>query len=351
LAIPSKMKAARFYEVNEPLKVEEIPTPEIRDDEVLVEIKAVGLCGSDVHIVYEGVTPTSHKPIILGHEPSGVVAAVGKDVTGWKPGDRVSITPGIFCGSCSNCINGHAEICLSRQVIGIQRDGALAEYLNIPAKNLVRLPEQVPFEVGAIITDAIATPFHALIDRAQLKPGESIAIFGAGGLGLHAVQIAKLAGAKQIFVIDTRDDQLERAKSLGADVTINPSKESPVDRINNMTNGFGVDVSAEFIGLQNTIAQAVESVAIGGRTVVVGLGPEPISVLPPTIFVRKQLSLLGSYGFTKQTIEQLVELVAAGKLNVEESITHTFPLEEVNTALRYLHEKVENPIRVVVTFP
>jgi propanol-preferring alcohol dehydrogenase len=140
-----------FLRSNKPLIVEEIPTPEIRDDEVLVQIKAVGLCGSDVHIVYEGVTPTAFKPITAGHEPFGVVAAIGKDVHGWNPGDRISITPGIFCGSCSSCINGHGEICLSRKVIGIQRDGALAQYLNITAKNLVRLPDEVSRMVQFVV--------------------------------------------------------------------------------------------------------------------------------------------------------------------------------------------------------
>lgn len=344
------MKAARFYEVNQPLRIDQVAVPDIKDDEVLVQIKAVGLCGSDVHIVYEGITPTAFRPITLGHEPAGIVAKVGANVTGWEVGTRVSVTPGIFCGSCQNCITGHAEICLNRKVIGIQTEGALAEYLVIPAKNLVRLADNVPFTVGAIITDAVATPFHALIDRAELRSGESIAIYGAGGLGLHAVQIAKMAGAKQIFVVDVRDDQLERARKLGADITVNSTKESPVEVILQHTNGLGVDVAAELIGLRETIGQAVESVISGGRVVVVGLGPDPITILPPTIFVRKQLSLLGSYGFTKRTIEQLVELVSAGRLQLEESITHTFPIDQVNEALDTLHEKRGNPVRVVVTF-
>ncbi|WCK52771.1 zinc-binding dehydrogenase [Aneurinibacillus sp. Ricciae_BoGa-3] len=343
------MKAARFYGVGQPLRIDNVPIPSLRDDEVLVQVKAVGLCGSDIHIVYEGVTPTAFKPIILGHEPAGVIAKVGKGVQGWEIGSRVSVVPFLFCGSCPNCITGHMEVCVNRKVVGIQENGGLAEYIAMPAKNLVRLPKNVPFTVGAILTDAVTTPFHALVDRAALKPGESIAIYGAGGLGLHAVQIARIAGAKQIFVVDTRDDQLARAKKLGADITINPAQESPVEAIMRYTNGAGVDAAAEFIGLASTISQAVECLRIGGRAVVVGLGPEVINTLPPTIFVRKQLSLLGSYGGTKRNVEQLIELVSAGRLQLEESITHRFSLEEVNTALHVLHEKVDNPIRVVVT--
>ncbi len=346
---PTNMTAARFREVNEPLQLEDIPVPGIREDEVLVQVKAVGLCGSDVHIVFEGVTPTPFTPITLGHEPSGVVAAMGARVEGWEEGDRVAVTPLLFCSSCRNCITGHTNVCLERRILGIQANGALAEYLAAPAKNLVRLPENVPFTVGAIITDAVATPFQALAERAALRAGETVAIFGAGGLGLHAVQISRLLGAQKIIVVDPREGQLERAAQMGADLTIDPQQTPPVEAIQEATGGLGVDVAAEFVGLQETIAQCVESVVMGGRVVVAGLGADPINIVPPTEFVRKGISFLGSYGFTKRNIEQLVQLAASKRLNLEESITHTFPLEEVNTALEYLHEKIENPIRIAVT--
>lgn len=349
--LPSTMKAARFYEAGRPLEVEEVPVPEIREDEALVRVRAAGICGSDVHIVFEGITPTAFTPITLGHEPAGVVAAVGSRVEGWEPGERVSVTPFYFCGACPNCLAGHAEVCRERKVVGIHTDGALAEYMAVPARNLIPLPDGVPFEVGAIVTDAVATPFHALADRAALSPGETVAIFGAGGLGLHAVQLARLCGAQKIFVVDVREEQLERARRAGADVTVNPGETSPVEAILDETGGVGVDVAAEFIGLGETIAQAVECVVSGGRVVVCGLGAEPIEILPPTVFVRKQISFLGSYGFTKRNIERLLELVSAGRLDLERSITHTFPLEEVNTALKYLHEKIEDPIRIAVTLP
>jgi len=255
----------------------------------------------------------------------------------------------LFCSSCRNCITGHTNVCLERRILGIQANGALAEYLAVPAKNLVRLPENVPFTVGAIITDAVSTPFQALAERAALRAGETVAIFGAGGLGLHAVQISRLLGAQKIIVVDPREGQLERAAQMGADLTIDPQQTPPVEAIQEATGGLGVDVAAEFVGLQETIAQCVESVVMGGRVVVAGLGADPISIVPPTEFVRKGISFLGSYGFTKRNIEQLVQLAASGRLNLEESITHTFPLEEVNTALEYLHEKIENPIRIAVT--
>lgn len=343
------MKAARFYEIGVPLRIEHIPIPEIGEDEILVQVKAVGLCGSDIHILKEGLTLTAFKPITPGHEAAGIVARVGSKVQGWTQGERVSVLPGIYCGICPQCLQGRGELCERRRMIGIQTEGALAEYLKIPAKNLVRLPDNVPFTVGAIMTDAVATPFHALIDRAGLKSGETVAVFGVGGLGLHAVQIAKLAGARQIIAVDIRNEQLERARNVGADTTINSRDGSAASLIMAATEGRGVDVAAEFVGLTETIAQAVESAAAGGRIVVSGIGSEPITTVPPAVLVRRELSLMGSYAFTKQTIERLMDLIASGKLALEASVTHTFSLDEVNEGLDVLQKKIGNPTRVVIT--
>jgi alcohol dehydrogenase, propanol-preferring len=348
MTIPKTMKAARFYEVNCPLKIEEVSIPEIKEDEVLVRVKNVGLCGSDIHMVFEGTMRPPFYPIIIGHEPSGVVAKTGTNVTDWEIGARVSIYPIIYCGSCSNCVAGHSEICLKQQVLGVHRDGALAEYIAVPARNLIKLPDNVSFHIGSVVTDAVSTPFHALIERANLQSGESIAIYGIGGLGLHAVQIAKIAGAKKIFAVDVLDSQLEKAKALGADVLINPKNENPIEVIRKATGG-GVDLSAEFIGLQETISQAADSVRMGGRIVVSGVGYDPLQLMSAFKFVRKQLTLFGSFGQTKNTIESLIQLVENDRLHLEESITHRFPLEEVNTALEYLHKKIDNPTRILIT--
>ena len=235
MKIPETMRAARFYEVNKPLVIETVSVPEIKEDDALIQVKAAGLCGSDIHLVFEGA-PTAFKPIILGHEAAGILAKIGRNVQDWKIGTHVSVYPIIYCGKCVNCASGNMEICLSRSVVGVSRDGELAEYLAVPAKNLVRLPENMPLTVGAIICDAVPTPFHALIDRLNLKPGESIAIYGTGGLGLHAVQIAKMAGAGRIFAIDPLAEQLNRAKKMGADMIINPKLETPSEAIRNARN-------------------------------------------------------------------------------------------------------------------
>lgn len=343
-----KMKAARFYKVREPLKIDIIPVPELGPEEVLVDVKACGICGSDLHIVYEGVTPTAYSPITLGHEPSGVIAALGPEVEGWEVGERVTINPFLTCGKCIHCLSGNSQICLSRRVIGIHTEGGLAEFIKIPAENLVRLPENIPFDQGGIAVDAVATPFHAITDRGALKAGEKVAVFGCGGLGIHGIQIAKICGASLVIAVDTIDSVLERAKKAGADEVINPKREKPIQKIKEMTGGIGVDLALEFIGLKETIEQAVTCIRVGGRVVVVGLGPEAISLQPPTVFVRSELSFLGSYGSTTLEIQSVIDLVASGKLNLSDSITERFPLEEVNKGLDHLHRKIGNPIRIVI---
>jgi 2-desacetyl-2-hydroxyethyl bacteriochlorophyllide A dehydrogenase len=343
-----KMKAARFYKVGKPLKMDLIPIPELEPEDVLVDIKACGICGSDIHILYEGVTPTSYTPITLGHEPSGVIAALGQEAKGWEVGDRVTVNPFITCGKCINCLSGNSQICSSRRVIGINTEGGLAEFLKIPARNLIPLPENIPFDQGGITVDAVATPYHALTSRGALRVGEKVAIFGCGGLGIHGVQIAKICGASLVVAVDTIDSALKRAKKVGADEVIDPRKYSPVKKIKEMSGGIGVDLALEFIGLRETIEQAMGCIRVGGRVVVVGLGPEIISLPPPTTFVRTELSLLGSYGSTTSEIQNVIDLVASGKLNISDSITDRFPLEEVNKGLDHLHKKIGNPIRIVI---
>lgn len=343
------MTAARFEGVGKPLAVQEVPIPEPADDEVLVRVAAVGLCGSDVHIAVEGITPTPYVPITLGHEIAGTVAAVGGAVREWAEGQRVCVFPLIFDGSCPNCLAGHSEICINRQAIGIHRDGGLAEYVAVPATNLCAVPDPVPFDQAAICTDAVITPFHALIDVARLTPGEAVAVIGVGGLGLHAVQIAELAGAAPVIAVDSRSTQLDRAARAGADVLCDAAAESVVEAVLAATDGIGVDVAAEFIGTQETIAQSVECLRTGGRAVVVGLGADPIAVLRRRSSSASSSSCSVSYAGTLATLRRVLRLVASGRLDVSHSITHTFPLDEADEALRTLHERIGAPQRVVVS--
>ena len=342
------MTAARFYEPGQPLRIEHLPLPRPAADEVLVRVHATGLCGSDVHIAVEGITPTPYRPIVLGHEVAGTVAALGEGVHGWAVDDRVAVSGVVADGTCPQCIAGRSQLCASRSIIGIHREGGLAEFVAVPARNLCPLPANVPFDIGAIVTDAVSTPFHALVDVARVQPGEAVAVIGAGGLGLHAVQIAKLMGAYPVIAVDVREAQCARAAAHGADVVVDASREPTADAVLAATDGAGVAVAAEFVGRADTITQAVGSLAIGGRAVISGLGAEPIAAQPPITFVRRELQILGSYGFTISTVRRVLALVEAGLLDLGDSITHSFPLSEADRALRTLHEKLDDPQRVVV---
>ena len=342
------MRAARFYKPNEPLRIEEVPTPALGPNEVIVEVKAAGLCGSDVHIV-EGDTFTGFTPITLGHEAAGVIAEVGEQVSGWEAGDRVCIDCVTTCGLCYNCLRGRDSICLSRKLIGIHLDGAFAQSVKVSARNLVELPESVPFEQGAILTDAVATPYHAMTKRARLSVGESIAIFGLGGLGVHALQLAKLMGAGLVIGVDVEESILSRALVFGADVVVDAIREDPVKRIKALTGGDGVDVGLECIGKNLTVSHCVESVRSGGRAVILGLGPESIHIRPITEFVRGEIELIGSSAFELKEIQQIVRLVASDRLSLSKSITRRIGLEEVNEGIDDLKTKKGNPIRIIIT--
>jgi 2-desacetyl-2-hydroxyethyl bacteriochlorophyllide A dehydrogenase len=342
------MWASRFHGPGAPLALERVRRPAPGPGEVLVEVHAAGLCGSDVHIAIEGTTPTARVPITLGHESAGMVAALGDGVEGWAPGARVVVSPLIACGTCPRCRVGRFSICERRTLVGIHVDGGLAEYLAVPADTLVALPDAVSFEVGAIITDAVATPYHALQDRAVLRAGESVAVVGVGGLGQHAVQLARLMGASTIVAVDVRPAALDRALAAGATHAVDGAAPDVPARVRAAAGGAGVDVAAEFVGLARTVETAVACTRPGGRVVVAGIAAEPFVLPTPSAFVRDEIALLGSYGFTKASIEQLVDLAAAGRLDLEASVTHRFALAQADDALRVLHTKAGDPGRVVV---
>lgn len=342
------MKAARFYRPKELLRIEEVPVPNLGPNDVLVEVKAAGICGSDVHII-DGETFPGFTPIILGHESAGVIAKVGEQVGQWKLGGRVCIDCVTTCGICFNCLRGRDSICLSRKLIGIHLDGALAKYVKVSARNLVELPESIPFEQGAILTDAVATPYHAITKRAKLSIGETIAVFGLGGLGVHALQISKLMGAGLVIGVDVEESILVRGLTFGADVVVNSRKEDPVKRIKELTGGCGVDVALECIGRNLTVSQCVESVRVGGRAVILGLSPDAIHIRPITEFVRGEIELIGSSAFELKEIQQIVQLVASGRLDLSRSVTRKISLDEVNQGIENLNTKRGNPIRILIT--
>ncbi|MBL7212219.1 MAG: zinc-binding dehydrogenase [Desulfobacteraceae bacterium] len=344
-----KMIAARLHEVKVPLVIEEVDIPKPGPSEALIQMKACGICATDVHTALEGTVPTAYTPITLGHEPSGVISDLGEGVRGWKRGDRVAIYPQVTCGICPQCREGRDGICINTRVLGMHLDGAFADYIVMPVKNLVRIPDNVSFRVAAIMTDAGATPFHAVTKRGRVSPGETVAIFGCGGLGMNAIPFCRLAGAAKIIAVDTSDHALERALKVGADITVNAGVEKPYKEVISANGGYGVDVAFEFVGVNAAIDQAVRSLRRGGRAVAVGIGPERINIIAPFFFVYNDLALIGSFGSDIGDLEKLMGIAAAGKLDLSESVSSVIPLGDVNQGISDLEKKVGNPVRIVVS--
>ena len=338
------MKAARFYGPGVPLKVEDVPVPEVGRNDVLIKVKACGVCYSDVHKLHGSVI-LKRTPVTLGHEISGEIAEAGTEVKGFREGDRVAVCCMVPCGSCQHCLTGRENICARGEVtIGMQLDGGLAEYVRVPAGNVFKIPDAMSHEEAAILTDALATPYHA-IRRLCIKPGDWVVIYGMGGLGMCAVQVANLNGAR-VIGIDLFDAKLKIAKELGADHTINAKQDDPVKRTMEITNG-GADIAMEFIGLAKTVQQAIKSVKPSGRIMLVGIGKGVFNVDWQDILF-KQLSLFACYGVVRADFPRLIELVSSGKINLKKLITHVVPLNEANRAIEILDKKIDNPIRVVV---
>lgn len=345
------MAALRLHRVRsadraEELRVDEIPQPRPGPDQVLVEIRACGVCASDLHVV-EGVTP--HGPTLpqtLGHEAAGVVADVGAEVTDWQPGDRVALLMARPCHVCTVCIAGRHNLCPSLVVPGIDGDGTMAGYALAAPNALVPIPADVPFDQAAITTDAVATPYHAL-KRAGVGEGVTVAIHGLGGLGMHAVQLAKLAGATVIGV-DLDPVNLERAREWGADEVVDAADGQPARRVRELSGG-GTDRALEFVGSPGTLDQAVKSLAPGGRAAIVGLTSERLATVPISLFVSQETELVGSFGSTPQDLGELFDLLEAGRLDLSRSVTATIGLAEVPNALRALETREGHPIRTVVT--
>src|SRR5438552_7672310 len=248
------MKAVRLVEIGKPLEEADIPIPEIGSSDVLIRVAAAGICHSDVHY-RDGISKIEHLPLTLGHEIAGHVEEAGRDMTHLSVGDRVCVHYLVHCGSCEFCVRGLEQFCHQGQMIGKHRDGGYAEFIKVPGRNAFALPEEISFEVGAIMMCSSATALHAL-NKARLKPGESVAIFGFGGLGFSALQLARALDCGGVYVVEINRAKLTSAAKLGV-VAIDANAADPVEQIKEATGGKGVDVSVELIGSAETMRQCV----------------------------------------------------------------------------------------------
>lgn len=327
------MRAARFHAVGKPLQIEDIEKPRLNSNDVLIRVKAAGMCYSDVHVL-DGII-AADPPVTLGHEIAGIVEEVGSSVGDYRKGDRVLVHFLSPCGKCKRCLQGKGMQCFrlfQREGYGFSDDGGYAEYCKVDAERLVKLPDDLSIEFAATLGCAGITAYHAVKSIARVKMGETVVIYGAGGVGLYTLQVARLSGAYTIAVARS-EARLRLAESLGADHVVSAKDGNVRKEVKRLTDGTGADVVLDFVISDESVKNAMSMLANGGRLVLVGVSNKPISI-DPQITVLKEFSLLGSLVGTKDELEELVGLASSKRIR---SIANkAFTLDEVNDALTML---------------
>jgi propanol-preferring alcohol dehydrogenase len=327
------MKAAVLHETHSPLVLEDVEIPSVGPEEALLHIKACGICHTDLNYM-DGLKPTGKIPIILGHEAAGVVSEVGKKVMGFVPGDRVVVYFVLACGKCDYCMSGQDNLCdMPIGMFGITRDGGFAEYANVPARSLVKVPKGISFEEAALLGCGGLTSYHALKDLAQVNSRDTVAIYGLGGLGMSAIQIAKASDAR-VIAVDIVEEKLKLAEKLGADCTLNANEINVPAKIRELTNGKGADAALNFTPNPKVIEEAVKSIRKTGLVVCVGWGLGDFTFsLNVLDLIGGELRVVGCRSGRKQNLSELVELLSNGRLNFKYLISHRMPLTEINSAI------------------
>lgn len=330
------MKAMVLKEFSKTLSLEDVEKPCYGEHDVLVKVKAAGLCGTDLKI-QQGKIPVKELPLIQGHEVSGIIAETGSQVKNFKVGDEVLVSFYIPCNECELCKMGRKTICenlIGR--LGFELNGGFAEYVKVPESNLIRKPKELSFSEAAIVSCSMGTIYHALLKRAKIREGDYIAMIGAGGgLGLHAIQIAKSFNAK-VIGIDVTEEKLKLMKKYGADETIDASKDNWSQRIVEISGGRGADKILEFVSRKETVEEDIKSLRKGGKLVLVAYSDSVPLQINSLKVVLNELEILGTRAGTKEEIEKCVELIVMGKL--KPVISKTFSLEEINQAMSILKE-------------
>ena len=331
------MKAAVFYG-SRVIKIEELEVPKIGDDEVLVRVKACAICGSDLR----GYKSPGFKGV-LGHETVGEIVEVGKNVKRFSVGNRVAIYNVIGCGKCEYCKLGMHTYC--ENIKGAVNNG-FSEYVKVPEICLLPLPKQIPYVEGSLLTDSLGTPSRAL-RRINITSTNTLAVFGLGGIGLNAVQLARTYGVKKIIAVDILDYKLKIAEKFGADYTINAEETDPVEEIKRLTGGCGVDVAVEAVGDPNVELQCVQSTRKGGTVILIG-ECGCLTINPSAHIIHRHLTIVGSWYITKRDYFENLELVLEGRVDLRSLITHIMPLSKIAEAFDIFDRKREGVVKVVI---
>jgi len=340
------MKALLLSEYKH-LEVTDIPVPAIGADEILVRVAACGICGSDVH-GYDGSSGRRVPPIVMGHEAAGVVEAVGKDVGNFRPGDRVTFDSTVYCGTCACCLRGDVNLCDRREVLGVscgdyRRAGAFAEFVVVPARIAYQLPETLSFHEAALL-EAVAVALHA-VSLVPIRPDSTALLLGAGTIGLLLQQALRVAGCSRVFVADVDATRLALSEKLGATEVLKSGADL-VAKLLDRTNGVGVDLAVEAVGITATVTSTIESVRKGGTVLLVG-NITPDVTIPLQKVVSRQIRLQGSCASAGE-YPQAIELLSSGKIRVAPLITAVAPLEQGPHWFERLHAREPNLLKVVL---
>ncbi len=327
---------------------EDTPVPEPGAGEVLVAVKACGICGSDVHGM-DGSTGRRRPPIIMGHEAAGVIAEVGNGNNSWKRGERVTFDSTIFCGACAFCRRGQVNLCENRRVLGVsceeyRRQGAFAEYVAVPERVLYRLPEGVSFENAAMV-EPISIAFHA-VRRAPPVLDDTAVVVGAGMIGLFVIQALRLAGCGKIIAMDVVPEKLDLARELGASHTVNSGKDDVMARVQGLTGGLGADLAVEAVGMPQTVEMAVRCVRKGGAVTLVG-NVSPRVELPLQVAVTRELTLHGSCASSGE-YPACLDMLASGSVKTAPILSAVAPLAEGASWFDRLYRKEPGLLKVVL---
>ena len=330
------------------LDLVEMKEPQPGDEDLLIRVRACGICGSDVH-GYDGSTGRRLPPIVMGHEAAGIVEAVGNSVKGFRPGDHVTFDSTVFCGECFYCRRGLVNLCEHREVIGVstgdfRRMGAFAEYVTVPARIAYALPEKMPFAYAALI-EATSVAVHA-VSLTSIALEETVVVAGAGMIGLLTLQAASLAGAGRIFVIDVDDTRLELARGLGATGTFNSSNCDPVSEIGELTGGRGADVALECVGIAPTVNLAIEAVRKGGMVTLVGNVAPRVEIGLQSV-VTRQIRLQGSCASSGE-YPACISLISRGAIRVDPLLSIVAPLDEGAAWFGRLYAREPGLLKVVL---
>jgi D-arabinose 1-dehydrogenase-like Zn-dependent alcohol dehydrogenase len=332
------VRAARIVISSREFRLVEIPVPTPGPDQVRIEVRAAGVCLSDVHLLQGIITPAYliGDEVTLGHEVSGVVVEIGESVSDWSIGDRVIV--------CAGVRDERNQV----TTLGFDYDGGFADFIIADTSTLIKIPENLAFEQACIIPDAVSTPWAAITQTAKVMKGESVAVFGIGGLGVHAVQLLKIIGATTIIAIDPIPEARERALAIGADLALDPYDPELFNRIKSETADAGINVAFDFAGSPSARNQAFRMLADGGRLVIVGLANESIVIPNDITFAYKRSQILGHYGSEPFHTQELVDFIRDGRLDLSSSVSEILPLENIQEALIRLENKTNNPVRIII---